>query len=79
VLIILTDIVMNIIKFMTAFRNYISSFLIGGYELMTKFEEQARSFGTKFAYEEVSSITEYRQEEDNNKPTKNFKVSKMQQ
>ena len=40
---------------------------------MTKFEEQARSFGTKFAYEEVTSIVESRQEEgSNNKPTKNY-------
>src|SRR5919198_193308 len=55
--------------------NYPALDHIGGYELMTKFEEQARSFGTKFAYEEVTSITEYRQEEedDNNKP-KNFKI-----
>jgi thioredoxin reductase (NADPH) len=53
--------------------NYPAFDHIGGYELMTKFEEQARSFGTKFAYEEVTSITEYRQEEDNNKP-KNFKI-----
>ena len=55
--------------------NYPAFDHIGGYELMTKFEEQARNFGTKFAYEEVSSLLEYRQEEkeeNNNKPTKNY-------
>jgi thioredoxin reductase (NADPH) len=54
--------------------NYPAFDHIGGYELMTKFQEQARSFGTEFAYEEVTSIVEDRQEEDNNKPTKNFKI-----
>src|SRR5919197_32798 len=55
--------------------NYPAFDHIGGYELMTKFEEQAKNFGTKFAYEEVTSIVGYRQEEDyNNKPTKNFKM-----
>jgi thioredoxin reductase (NADPH) len=55
--------------------NYPAFDHIGGYELMTKFEEQARSFGTKFAYEEVTSIVEGRQEGEegnNNKPTKNY-------
>jgi thioredoxin reductase (NADPH) len=31
---------------------------IGGFELMQKFEQQARNFGAEFAYEEVRSITE---------------------
>jgi thioredoxin reductase (NADPH) len=55
--------------------NYPAFDHIGGYELMTKFEEQARSFGTKFAYEEVTFIVEGRQEGEegnNNKPTKNY-------
>jgi thioredoxin reductase (NADPH) len=55
--------------------NYPAFDHIGGYELMTKFEEQARSFGTKFAYEEVTSNVEGRQEGEegnNNKPTKNY-------
>jgi thioredoxin reductase (NADPH) len=59
--------------------NYPAFDHIGGYELMTKFEAQARSFGTKFAYEEVTSIIEdglegqEEEEEDNkNKPTKNY-------
>src|SRR5205823_10800336 len=58
--------------------NYPAFDHIGGYELTGKFESQARNFGTKFAYEEVTSIVEYRQEEEeddtNNKPTKNFKI-----
>jgi thioredoxin reductase (NADPH) len=55
--------------------NYPAFDHIGGYELMTKFEAQARSFGTEFAYEEVTSIVENGQEEENNnKPTKNFKI-----
>ena len=33
---------------------------IGGFELMQKFEHQAKSFGAEFAYEEVISITEAR-------------------
>src|SRR5919197_4457967 len=53
--------------------NYPAFDHIGAYELMTKFEEQTKNFGTKFAYEEVTSIVGYRQEEDyNNKPTKNY-------
>jgi thioredoxin reductase (NADPH) len=53
--------------------NYPAFDHIGGYELMTKFEAQAKSFGTKFAYE-VTSIVESGQEEEgnNNKPTKNY-------
>ena len=52
--------------------NYPAFDHIGGYELMTKFEEQAKSFGTKFVYE-VTSIVESGQEEgNNNKPTKNY-------
>ena len=31
---------------------------VGGFELMSKFEQQARSFGSEFAYEEVVSIVE---------------------
>jgi thioredoxin reductase (NADPH) len=31
---------------------------IGGFELMQKFEQQARNFGAEFAYEEVRSITQ---------------------
>lgn len=31
---------------------------IGGFELMQKFEEQAKNFGAEFAYEEVLSISE---------------------
>src|ERR671931_1751489 len=55
--------------------NYPAFDHIGGYELMTKFEAQARSFGTKFAYE-VTSIIEDRQEEGekNNKARKDFKI-----
>ena len=41
--------------------NYPAFDHIGGYELVSKFEAQGRSFGTKFAYEEVMSILEYRQ------------------
>jgi thioredoxin reductase (NADPH) len=36
---------------------------IGGFELMQKFEQQARSFGAEFAYEEVLSITEQKEED----------------
>src|ERR671938_265520 len=52
--------------------NYPAFDHIGGYELMTKFEAQARSFGTKFTCEEVTSIVGYSEEEENNKPTKNY-------
>jgi thioredoxin reductase (NADPH) len=59
--------------------NYPAFDHIGGYELMTKFESQARNFGTKFAYEEVISIVEDRQQRDKedenkNNSTKNFKI-----
>ena len=51
--------------------NYPAFDHIDGYELMTKFEAQAKSFGTKFTYEEVTSIVEYRQEDDNNNNNNN--------
>ena len=35
---------------------------IGGFELMQRFEQQARSFGAEFAYEEVLSITENKED-----------------
>src|SRR5215207_10913029 len=35
---------------------------IGGFELMQRFEQQARSFGAEFAYEEVLSITEHKED-----------------
>ena len=34
---------------------------VGGFELMQKFEQQARSFGAEFAYEEVLSIREHKE------------------
>ena len=37
---------------------------IGGFELMQRFEQQARSFGAEFAYEEVLSITEHKEGDD---------------
>lgn len=36
--------------------NYPSFEHVGGFELMTRFEQQARNFGAQFVYEEVSSI-----------------------
>lgn len=36
--------------------NYPGFGSIGGFDLMTKFEEQAKSFGTQFVYDEVTSI-----------------------
>src|SRR5919198_2106732 len=55
--------------------NYPAFDHIDGYELMIKFEAQAKSFGTKFAYEEVTSVVEYRQDNVNdNKSAKNFKI-----
>jgi thioredoxin reductase (NADPH) len=42
-----------------AIENYPPFEHIGGFELMQKFEQQARNFGTEFAYEEVHSITEH--------------------
>ena len=38
--------------------NYPAFEHVGGFELMSKFEQQAKSFGAEFAYEEVSSIQE---------------------
>jgi thioredoxin reductase (NADPH) len=38
--------------------NYPAFEHIGGFELMSKFEQQARNFGTEFVYEEVTSIME---------------------
>jgi thioredoxin reductase (NADPH) len=38
--------------------NYPAFEHIGGFELMSKFEQHAKSFGTEFVYEEVSSIIE---------------------
>jgi thioredoxin reductase (NADPH) len=38
--------------------NYPAFEHIGGFELMSKFEKQARSFGTEFMYEEVMSLGE---------------------
>ena len=38
--------------------NYPAFEHIGGFELMSKFEQHAKSFGTEFVYEEVSSIVE---------------------
>jgi thioredoxin reductase (NADPH) len=40
--------------------NYPAFEHIGGFELMQKFEQQARNFGAEFAYEEVGAITEYK-------------------
>ncbi len=60
--------------------NYPAFDHIGGYELMTKFESQARNFGTKFAYEEATSIEEEedrqrgKEKENKNNSTKNFKI-----
>ena len=44
-----------------AIENYPPFEHIGGFELMQKFEQQARNFGAEFAYEEVLSITEDKQ------------------
>ena len=44
-----------------AIENYPPFEHIGGFELMQKFEQQARSFGAEFAYEEVLSITEHKE------------------
>jgi thioredoxin reductase (NADPH) len=38
--------------------NYPAFEHVGGFELMNKFEQQAKSFGAEFVYEEVSSIQE---------------------
>src|SRR5208282_4645595 len=32
--------------------------VVGGFELMSKFEEQAKTFGAQFVYDEVTSIVE---------------------
>ena len=44
--------------------NYPAFEHIGGFELMSRFEQQARNFGTEFVYEEVMSVIE-----DDNKPS----------
>ncbi|MFL6490569.1 MAG: NAD(P)/FAD-dependent oxidoreductase [Nitrososphaera sp.] len=44
-----------------AIENYPPFEHIGGFELMQKFEQQARNFGAEFAYEEVLSITKDKQ------------------
>jgi thioredoxin reductase (NADPH) len=44
-----------------AIENYPPFEHIGGFELMQKFEQQARNFGAEFAYEEVLSITEQKE------------------
>jgi thioredoxin reductase (NADPH) len=38
--------------------NYPAFEHVGGFELMSRFEQQAKTFGAEFAYEEVSSIQE---------------------
>ena len=48
-----------------AIENYPPFEHIGGFELMQKFEQQARNFGTEFAYEEVLSITEHKEDNGN--------------
>ena len=45
-----------------AIENYPPFEHIGGFELMQKFEQQARNFGAEFAYEEVLSITEHKED-----------------
>jgi thioredoxin reductase (NADPH) len=45
-----------------AIENYPPFEHIGGFELMQKFEKQARSFGAEFAYEEVLSIVQHKEE-----------------
>lgn len=42
-----------------AIENYPPFEHIGGFELMQKFEQQARNFGAEFAYEEVLSMTDH--------------------
>jgi thioredoxin reductase (NADPH) len=44
-----------------AIENYPPFEHIGGFELMQRFEQQARSFGAEFVYEEVLSITEHKE------------------
>jgi thioredoxin reductase (NADPH) len=38
--------------------NYPAFEHVGGFELMTRFEQQARNFGAQFVYEEVFLYTE---------------------
>ena len=38
--------------------NYPGFDVVGGFELMSKFEEQAKTFGAQFVYDEVTSIVE---------------------
>ncbi len=45
-----------------AIENYPPFEHIGGFELMQKFEQQARNFGAEFAYEEVLSITDHKED-----------------
>nr|MDQ3562410.1 NAD(P)/FAD-dependent oxidoreductase [Thermoproteota archaeon] len=45
-----------------AIENYPPFEHIGGFELMQKFEQQARNFGAEFAYEEVLSIIERKED-----------------
>ena len=47
--------------------NYPAFEHIGGFELMNKFEKQARLFGTEFVYEEVTSIAKDHTEENSRK------------
>lgn len=47
--------------------NYPAFEHIGGFELMNKFEKQARLFGTEFVYEEATSIVEDHTEENSRK------------
>jgi thioredoxin reductase (NADPH) len=44
-----------------AIENYPPFEHIGGFELMQKFEQQARNFGAEFAYEEVLSIADHKE------------------
>ncbi|MFL6488140.1 MAG: NAD(P)/FAD-dependent oxidoreductase [Nitrososphaera sp.] len=46
-----------------AIENYPAFEHIGGFELMQRFEQQAKNFGAEFAYEEVQSITEDKEED----------------
>src|SRR5437879_5015292 len=50
--------------------NYPAFEHIGGFELMSKLERQARVFGTEFIYQEVTSIVE----DNDDQHTKNFIV-----
>ncbi len=45
-----------------AIENYPPFEHIGGFELMQRFEQQAKNFGAEFAYEEVHSITEEKED-----------------